>query len=53
MEPLYKAGQAHLDRAHPGAPQEVIEVEPGRAMGGWDGSEAPHAWMNRCFPSLW
>ncbi|MFD0354335.1 hypothetical protein ACFVHW_11435 [Streptomyces sp. NPDC127110] len=53
LEPLYAAGRAHLDQAHPGAPLDAIELEPGRPMGGWDGTEAPHEWMNRVFPSLW
>ncbi|WP_165364950.1 hypothetical protein [Streptomyces sp. C] len=32
---------------------DAIEREPGRPMGGWDGSEAPRKWMNRVFPSWW
>ncbi|MFE1558884.1 hypothetical protein ACFW6V_28370 [Streptomyces sp. NPDC058734] len=53
LEPLYEAGRAHLDHAHPGAPLDAIEMEHGRPMGGWDQAEAPHEWMNRVFPTLW
>ncbi|WP_185899503.1 hypothetical protein [Streptomyces sp. WAC07061] len=53
MDALYAAGHAHLDQAHPGAALDAIEMEPGRPMGGWDGTEAPHQWINRVFPTLW
>ncbi|MFJ5546159.1 hypothetical protein [Streptomyces sp. NPDC093225] len=53
LDGLYAAGRAHLAEAHPGARLDAIEVVAGRPEGGWDGTEAPHAWMNRCFPSLW
>ncbi|MFI9065577.1 hypothetical protein ACIGQE_27510 [Streptomyces sp. NPDC053429] len=53
LDALHEAGRLHLDQAHPGAPLTAVEVEPGRPMGGWDGTEPPHEWMNRHFPSLW
>ncbi|MFF4364599.1 hypothetical protein [Streptomyces sp. NPDC001594] len=52
--PSAAVDQPHtLDQAHPGAPLTVIEVETGRPMGGWDGTETAHEWMNQRFPSMW
>ncbi|MCB5181509.1 hypothetical protein [Streptomyces antimicrobicus] len=53
VEPLHAAGRDHLARAHPGADLDAIEVEPGRAVSGWDGIEPPHEWWTRHLPYTW
>ncbi|MFD3729089.1 hypothetical protein [Streptomyces sp. NPDC058671] len=50
---LHAAAREHLTHAHPGGPDDAVEIEPGRAVIGWDGIEPPHEWHNRVFPPTW
>ncbi|MFD3565983.1 hypothetical protein [Streptomyces sp. NPDC058667] len=50
---LHAAAREHLTAAHPGASDDAVEVEPARAVIGWDGIEPPHEWYNRVSPPTW
>ncbi|UUS33906.1 MULTISPECIES: hypothetical protein [Streptomyces] len=39
---LRDAAREHLTQAHPGTPDDAFEVEPVRAVMGWDGFEPSH-----------